>query len=224
MHGGESTVNQRTAHAFAGLCAAGLAVVVAAGCSSKSTPPGQADRPPGGDSSATAVPGDTPTAGAIPPDSTPTTGTTGGTTTTRACTASDLTLAQMPGGDAAGGTVVVAIGLTNKSGHACSVNGYPDFTLTGSTGNQPVTIEHSGLGIPALNAPPVPVTLNPAAKAGFAVQYLNRPTSGDGSCGAATQMSLAIGGTRLTGPVQIAVCGSPLKVSPYVAGSKLTIT
>jgi len=28
----------------------------------------------------------------------------------------------------------------------------------------------------------------------------------------------------LTGPVQIAVCGSPIKVSPYVAASKLSIT
>jgi hypothetical protein len=129
----------------------------------------------------------------------------------------------MPGGDAAGGTVVVAIGVTNKSRRACSVNGYPDFTLAGSGGQQPVTIEHSGLGIPALNAPPAPVTLNPAGKAGFAVQYLNRPTSGDGTCGAATQMSLAIGSARLTGPVQIAVCGSPIKVSAFVAASKLNL-
>jgi hypothetical protein len=205
------------------LCAAGLAAVLATGCSSKSNPSGQANPTLGGDSSASATPGDTPSVDATLPNGTATTGGTGGDTTARACTAGDLTLGQMPGGDAAGGTVVVVIGLTNKSSHACSVNGYPDFTLTGSGGNQPITIEHSGLGIPALNTPPTPVTLSPAAKAGFAVQYLNRPTSGDGSCGSATQMSLAIGGTRLTGPVQIAVCGSPLKVSAYVSANRLTI-
>jgi hypothetical protein len=215
-------LNQRTARVRCGLCTAGLAVVLATACSSKPASPGQADPLPGSDSSSSAAPADSASAEPTAPAVGPATSKPAGGSTTRACVAGDLTLAQLPGGDAAGGTVVVPIGLTNKSGRACSVNGYPDFTLAGTSGGQPAVIEHNGIGIPAFNAPPAPVMLNPAGKAGFLVAYLNRPASGDGSCGAATTMSLALGGTSVTGPVQIAVCGQPMKVSPYLTPNNLT--
>jgi hypothetical protein len=217
-------LNQRIARALGGLCAAGLAVVLATACSSKHTPSGQGDHSPGADLTGSANAGESASADPTAPGGFPATGKPGGAGTTRACAAGDLTLAQLPDGDAAGGNVVVAISLTNKSSRACSVNGYPDFTLAGTSGSQPITIEHNGFGMPAFSAPPAPVTLSPAGKAGFLVAYLNRPKSGDGSCGAASRMSLTIGGAMLTGPVQISVCGEPFKVSPYVSPSNLTVS
>jgi hypothetical protein len=65
------------------------------------------------------------------------------------------------------------------------------------------------------------VDLKPAAKAGFLILYLNRPTTGDGSCHPATTMNLSVGGGRISGPVQISLCGSPLNASPFVPASKL---
>jgi hypothetical protein len=49
--------------------------------------------------------------------------------------------------------------------------------------------------------------------------FLNRPTTGDGSCSPATTMNLSVGTGRISGPVQISLCGSPLNVSPYVPSS-----
>jgi hypothetical protein len=138
------------------------------------------------------------------------------------CAAADLQMAQQPGGDAAGGRVVVAIALTNKSGSDCTVAGYPTFTLAGTSGAASVTVQHDGNGIPAFKTPVPPVNLAPSAKAGFLLAYLNRPTSGDGSCGAATTMSLSVGTGQVSGPVQISLCGSAVNVSPYVTAGQLT--
>lgn len=143
----------------------------------------------------------------------------GGTGGAAACAAGDLRLAQLPDSSAAGGTVVVAIGLTNITHRACTVRGYPDLTLSGSGGAVPATVQHGG-GFPALNAPVTTITVKPAARSGFLLAYLNRPTSASGSCTPATSMALRWGSASVTGPVRISVCG-PLRISPYRTGAAL---
>lgn len=151
-------------------------------------------------------------------------GTSGGKNTSSSsaapCAAGDLRLAQRPGSSAAGGTVVVAIGLTNASHHTCTVRGYPDLTVSGASGGVPATVRHGG-DFPTLNAPVTTVTVKPAARTGFLLAYLNRPTSASGSCTTATSMALRWGSASVTGPVRISVCGSALRISPYRTAAEL---
>jgi hypothetical protein len=224
-------VTRRIARAAGGLAAAGLALMLATACSHHPTAttaagPSPSQAEPGAPTSAPGDPGST---GA--PSAAPSGGGAGGgggnggvvsgNPTTRLCKAGDLAMTQQPGGDAAGGKVVVAIALTNKSGSDCSIEGFPVFTLAGAGGTESVTVQHDGKGIPAFKIPAPPVNLKPGAKAGFLVLFLNRPTTGAGSCSAATTMNLSVGGGRISGPVQISLCGSPLNVSPYVPSSAL---
>ena len=213
-------MKQAIARALTGMCAAGLAAILAAACSSPRHPSAQDGTPPEPSTTST-DPGQATT------EPTPSTGEGTGKTggpVGRACAAADLTLAQLPGGDAAGGTVIAPIGLTNKSGRACSLNGYPEFTLTGAGNNLPLAIQHGGINMPTFTAPPTAVTLNASGKAGFLVAYLNRPKDPSGSCGAATTMRLTVGGAAVSGPVQLSVCGEPFKVSPYVSPAQLSST
>ena len=210
-------MNQRAFPALRGLFVTGLAVALLAACSSHRDAPDQAGASPGSASPGATAPGDQSLGSAAPSGPGQGAAPQGGSP----CTANDFALAQLPGGDAASGTVIVAIGLTSKSGRACVLNGYPDFTLSGGGHTLPVTIQHGGLPVPPINAAPQPVIVNSGARAGFQLVYQNRPTSGTGSCSAATQMTLKLGGATVTGPVQVSVCGPAVKVSPYVPGSKL---
>jgi hypothetical protein len=214
-------VNQRAFRAGSGVFVAGLALALVAACSHHSAPdqPGATADPasPGAVSPGGQSPGDQALGGGSAASAQP-----GGPGAGNACDASDLTLAQLPGGDAASGTVIVAIGLTNTSAKACTLNGYPVFTLTGGGHALPVTIQHGGMPVPPVNAPAQPVTVNPHARAGFLLVYQNRPASGGGSCSTATGMALKLGSATVNGDVQVSVCGQAVKVSPFVPGSKLT--
>ncbi|MBO0870115.1 MAG: DUF4232 domain-containing protein, partial [Micromonosporaceae bacterium] len=130
-------------------------------------------------------------------------------------------LAQLPGGDAASGTVIVAIQLTNTSAQPCQLNGYPTFTLAAGGRSLSATIQHGGMPIAPINEAPQPVTVKPATRAGFLLVYQNRPASGTGTCSTATTMSLKLGSATVSGGVQVLVCGPAMKVSPYVAGNRL---
>jgi hypothetical protein len=201
-----------------GMLSATALVVLLPACTSRGTPAAQGGSPfPSGDATSAAPPSEDPSALPSTDGGSP----APGSPVARACAAADLRLTQLPGGDAAGGTVVVAITLTNKSGHACSMDGYPAFALAAGGTAQPVSIQHGGQGIPTLNAPPAAVTLTPAGQAGFLLVFLNRPQSASGSCTTATTMRLTVRGATVTGPVQISLCGSALKVSPYVSRAKL---
>jgi hypothetical protein len=225
----EVDVNRRVLGVLSGLVSAGLATaaVVTACSTDRTSSSGGAGTPSVGTSSSA---GASATVSGGPATATPTTSSQAppvgsqspGPATTPGCAAADLALAQLPGGEGASGTVLVSIGLTNRSGRACSINGYPAFTLAGSAGDQPVAIEHDGLGMPTFQMAPSPVTVNPSGRAGFMLAYLNRPSSESGSCTTATKMALRIGAAVVTGPVQISLCGEPLKVSPYVPADRLT--
>jgi hypothetical protein len=146
-----------------------------------------------------------------------------------ACTSTGFTLKQVPGGNGAAGTIVVAISITNSGGSTCVLNGYPDFTLTGrTTGSstdkpEPVTIKPGHLGgLPAFGHIPTTVTVAPGGTSGFLLSYGNVP-QGRSDCAAATRMNLKIGSGTVTGPVQVAVCGEDMQVSPFVIPSELTL-
>jgi Protein of unknown function (DUF4232) len=231
----EPDVNRRVLYILSGLLAAGLAAAgVVTACSADRDPTAGSAGTPSAAPATSAGVGLTASVGPVTPTpatpQTPTAaptvapttgGGTGGPGAPAACAASDLALAQLPGGEGAAGTVIVSIGLTNRSGRACSLNGYPEFTLAGSAGDQQVAIEHDGLGMATFQAKPSPVTAAPSGRVGFLLAYINRPTGTSGSCTAATTMSLRVGAARVSGPVQVSVCGEPMKVSPFVSADKL---
>jgi hypothetical protein len=210
-------------------CATALITVMLAGCSTHRQLP-SASVSPGAVATAPTAAG-SPTGPAPPKELTesrnlaaPT-----GPGTVAACTHNDLSLAQLPGSDGAGGTVIVAIGLHNISSHACTLEGYPSFTLVGrtagSTGDteEPVTVQRGGPGPPGFALPARQTVVPPAGKAGFLLAYANRPNSGGASCAQATAMRLAADMGTATGPVNLSVCGQPIRVSPYLPDNQLTL-
>lgn len=139
-----------------------------------------------------------------------------------ACTSVDLSLAQLPGSSSAAGTVIIAIGLSNTSSRACALDGYPDFTLTGDP-NPAVTVQHGGPGPTGFDTPPTARSLPAGEHLGFLLAYANRPPAGQTTCGHATKMHLNLPTGTTTGPVDIAVCGQPMRVSPYLPPDQLSI-
>src|SRR5215475_5511496 len=77
-----------------------------------------------------------------------------------ACTASHLAVTQLPGGEGAAGTIAVTIRLTNTGSTACTLRGYPSFTLTGGGRTLPAQVIHGNLGGP-FDTPVTTVTLAP---------------------------------------------------------------
>jgi hypothetical protein len=229
-------LNRLVARAAGGLAAAGLALISATACSHHAADPADVASAPPGAATDTSGPGSAPGANTSPGAAGASAAAPGGggaaapgggpvvtgAPVSRLCTANDLRMGQQPGGDGAGGQVVVAVAFTNTSSSNCTLSGYPDFSLTGDHGAVAAPVAHDGKGVPAFKTPVAPVDLAPKAAAGFLVIFLNRPTSGDGSCGSATTMSVSVSGGKLTGPVQISLCGSPLNVSPFVPASQLT--
>jgi hypothetical protein len=145
------------------------------------------------------------------------------------CEGSALSLKQLPNGNGATGTIVVAISITNTSTTSCTLKGYPDFTLTGRTPGlttdkpAPVSIKPGHLhGLVAYAHAPTQVTVAPGGTAGFLDAFSNVP-QGKGECSAATRMNLKLGTSTATGPVQLAVCGAPMQVSPFVPASELSL-
>jgi Protein of unknown function (DUF4232) len=134
-----------------------------------------------------------------------------------------LAVVQLAGDDGAAGTIVVRVQVTNGGAGACTISGYPDFTLTVGAGPvRSVTLVHGQLGGP-FAAPATTLTLTPGGHAGFFVAYSNRTASGDGSCDTADRLHLAQPGSApAVGPVQIPLCQDTLRVSAYVPSDQLT--
>jgi hypothetical protein len=144
--------------------------------------------------------------------------------TTARCTASDLTLAQLPGSDGAAGTVIIAVALTNKSAETCSMTGYPSFTATSdaSGGGGPTFTIVEGAAAPAVFAlVPSPVTVGPSSTAGFLIKYSNRPAAGTSDCATTSAVKLSTDTGPVTGPVRLPLCGAPLTVSPFLSPARL---
>jgi hypothetical protein len=141
------------------------------------------------------------------------------------CTSTALKLAPVPGSEnGAAGSTYVQIALTNTSKAACTVKGYPAFTLTkpGDV-DVPVTIDHPTNLVSPFGGAPATVTLQPGGKAVFLLGYSHVPP-GPAACPVANTMHLRLPGqsTAVAGPVSIEVCGGKMHVSKFISGSALT--
>ena len=128
---------------------------------------------------------------------------------------------QLPGGEGAAGTIAVTIRLTNTGSAACTLRGYPSFTLTGGGRTLPADLIHGNLGGP-FDTPVTTVTLAPVDNGGFLVAYGDVPRNGATSCAQATRLALALPGGAATGTAMIMVCGGSLTVSPFLPESQLS--
>jgi hypothetical protein len=211
-------------------CFGTLAIAALAACTAKAGPSATPPSPPGPSAAQGlgAQPSPSPSVSASPSHPAP------ATTTAAAvgpCTASGLSLVQLPGDNGAAGTIVIAIQLTNTSGHRCTISGYPDFTVTfhsasmSSDINEPVALQHGNLPGTAFNDPVTTVTLDPNGHSGFLLAYSNVPQDATKGCDAVTKMHLLPpgGSSRVVGSVQFQVCKPTLQISPYLPASRLSV-
>jgi Protein of unknown function (DUF4232) len=207
-------------------CIAGLVAALLAGCSSHGAPASPGAVPVVSADGASTVPGRS-----VAPAATAADHPAPGVATdapvspaaTADCAGADLSLAQLPGDSGAGGTVVTAIAVNNRGSHACTIAGYPEFTLTGPAGSPTPAILHGGSGPAAFTSQPGPVTVPAGGVAGFLIAYQNRPSGGATSCVRATGIRLAVGQGTVTGAVAVPVCGESVRVSPYLPQSRLSL-
>jgi hypothetical protein len=135
------------------------------------------------------------------------------------CHTSELAVTTGPVG-AAAGNISASFVLTNTSKAACTLFGYPGFSLLDSQGQRMIGDVHRGASpvFPAIN--PTRVVLAPRKSASFSVGYSDVPTGND-PC--RTSVSALITPpdetTQLTIADQAPVCGGPFYVSPVVTGS-----
>jgi Protein of unknown function (DUF4232) len=213
-------------------CIGALTIAALAACTAKVGPPPTPPSPagPSAGQGLAALPSSSPSPSPSVSPSQP----APATTTAAAvgpCTASGLSLVQLPGDNGAAGTIVIAIQLTNTSGHRCTISGYPDFTVTfhsasmSSDINEPVALQHGNLPGTAFNDPVTSVTLDPNGHSGFLLAYSNMPPDGTSGCDAVTKMHLLPpgGSSRVVGPVQFQVCKPTLQISPYLPASRLSV-
>lgn len=224
--GREGTMQRRYEWAIGGvLTAAALAGGIFAGCSSNSANKNQASNTPGDQ------PGQTPggTAIVLPPSTAAASAAASPSPSSSAaprCHTTDLSPAvTVVKGSQAAGSELMNLTLTNTSGHACTIFGYPGMMLQDQNGNgqaTTVTRNHS--------LTPKTITLADTAAAsttvrfGFDVPGPGEPTSGP--CEPAsysllitppnetTQLTAPIGG----GPVTVCEKGT-LDVLPFIAGT-----
>lgn len=152
--------------------------------------------------------------------STSTTTTTSTTVATAACTGGDFTGSLGSGGGAAG-TVFVTATLTNSSGAACTIDGWPTVTLlSGSTSLKAHLIDSSSefSAIGGVPSTPQPLTIASGGTAQFAFAFSSVPAGAQTSCPSATTVLLTIGSSTssssldLTDAGEIAPCGLPPSV------------
>jgi hypothetical protein len=132
---------------------------------------------------------------------------------TPACATSQLT-AQLGGGDAGAGNLYRYLLLTNHSGTACVVSGFPGLSLLNSHGGEigaPATFDHS-FSYTAL-------TVRPGQTVSDTIHTLN---AGATSCqGTSTSLRIYPPANKaaLVIPGKVMLCGNLLSVSPFAAGS-----
>jgi hypothetical protein len=131
--------------------------------------------------------------------------------TTPMCAASQLT-ASLGSGDAGAGNLYRYLVLTNHSGTACHVAGYPGLSMLDANGKQ--------IGQPATRQPMTyaAVVLKPGASASDTIHTANQ----QGTCLAASvRLKLYPPGSRqsLTFPGTVTDCDDLFEITPFTAGS-----
>lgn len=145
------------------------------------------------------------------------------------CSARDLTVSQLPGDSAAGPQDAVKFAVIDTGPAACTLHGYPTFTLTVHSAsmqtdvNVTPSLEHRPSYAAPFGGSPATVSLNPGDRAGFALLFPIVAPPGDANCDRPTELHLkAPGGGTTVGTVSlIQACGDAMTVSPYLPGSKL---
>ena len=116
-----------------------------------------------------------------------TTTTTTTTTTVPAltrCVGSQLSGTETPSGGAAG-TITASFTVTNASGSACLLLGFPTLQMLGANGTPITTTPIPGgtqFSVPTANARPAAQRLAPGAHATFLVQYSDVPVGTETVC------------------------------------------
>ncbi|MGP8249375.1 MAG: DUF4232 domain-containing protein [Candidatus Dormibacteria bacterium] len=112
--------------------------------------------------------------------------------------------------------------LTNDSGVACSLNGFPKLQLlNGSTDVSTTQAEGNPPGGAPISDTPALVDIAPDTAGSFVVQWLDVPT-GSQQCNSAYELGITLpgGGGEVTAAMgQIMPCGGDLYVSPVRAGT-----
>jgi hypothetical protein len=132
------------------------------------------------------------------------------TSSTPMCTAAQLT-ASLGGGDAGAGNLYRYLVLTNSSGTACHLTGFPGVSLLDANGKQtgrPATRTQDGY---------TPVVLAPGGSASDTIHTLNQ----QGTCLAASaQLRIYPPGSKasLVIPGQITDCGNVFTITPLTSG------
>jgi hypothetical protein len=131
------------------------------------------------------------------------------------CATSQLT-ASLGGGDAGAGQVYRYLLLTNHSGTACHLTGYPGLSMLDASGTligAPATQERLGYA---------PVVLRPGESASDSVHTVNRQTDSSTEClPTSTQLRIYPPGNKaaLVFPGKVTDCDDLFTVTPFLAGS-----
>lgn len=177
--------------------------------------------PPAASRTTTQPPAPSTTTGAAP---TTTTGaaptTTASPAASAACSSGVLHLGQ--GGTAASaGTSRVSFVLKNEGPGRCTIDGYPEVILFGSSG-----AGGSGAGprlaitVARLGAAPEPVALAPGESADFVLSIAEVPVNGVGCQGVASlEVAAPGGGGVLSLPTDLEACGGTVGVYPVTSAS-----
>jgi hypothetical protein len=205
--------------AGAGTLVAAAAVLVVVMMSINSKPASQRITSPSPVTTAPNIPVETPTSVADGSGTTPSRVPTTVKSSPSRCHTSELAVTTGPVG-AAAGNISASFVLTNTSKVACTLFGYPGFSLLDSQGQRMIGDVHRGASpvFPAIN--PTHIVLAPRKSASFSVGYSDVPTGSD-VC--RTSVSVLITPpdetTQLTIADQAPACGGPFYVSPVVPGS-----
>ena len=131
------------------------------------------------------------------------------------CATSQLT-ASLGGGDAGAGQVYRYLVLTNHSGTACHLTGYPGLSMLDASGKligAPATQERLGYA---------PVVLRPGESASDTVHTANRQTDSSTEClPTSTQLRIYPPGNKaaLVFPGEVTDCDDLFTVTPFGTGS-----
>jgi hypothetical protein len=149
--------------------------------------------------------------------------TTSSTTATETtCQSSGLSFS-IGQGNGAAGTIEEPVIMTNTSGSACTLSGYPGMQLYDAAGAIPTNVVRGGVtfGTAAANGPVATVTLAPNGTAQFTLHYSDVPVDNESSCPTSTTAHITPPNdlASATVPLAIAPCGmGTVHVSPVYAG------
>jgi hypothetical protein len=134
-----------------------------------------------------------------------------------ACHSSSLSLMQPASSLAALGNFTVTLVLKNQGPGSCTLEGYPNLALYGSSGAAlPIKVTHSPDSYIVTRRTIEPVVLTPGGVASFFISGSN----GGPSCQVAVRVAIQMPGAvqGVSGPVQFQPCDGAVEVSPVVTG------